>query len=192
MRTWLPSCSSHSGCRGGRPKIALFHYPGLGSPIVQLKVVERGAEPSKNVCLRRSAIALLSLLGAMASAHAQIGGGHGHRQRDQQQTPQNSPALTPLPAVPEIWPRLDDGALICKSRDDLVRYQTQVANGVSAGQTSKCHTIQKHTGIQILDHDGISRTQIVTTDESKETGWTNSYLPSTPPPSIAKGPGAGK
>src|SRR5712671_6291162 len=76
----------------------------------------------------------------------------------------------------------------------LVRYQTQIANSASAtttaGQASDCHTISKQTGIQILDHDGPSRTQIVTTDESKETGWTNSYLPSTPPPSVAKSTGA--
>ena len=140
------------------------------------------------------AIALLLLLSAMASAHAQIGGGHGRRQNNQQQTPQQSPAPT-APFLPEIWPRLEEGALICKSRDDLVRYQTQIANGSSIttpGQPPDCHTIRKQTGIQILAHDGPSRTQIVTTDESKETGWTNSHLPSTPPPSVAKGPGAGK
>ena len=143
-------------------------------------------------------MALMLLLGAMASAHAQISGGRGHRQGDQQQqqqTPQKrSPAPTPLPPVPEIWPRLEDGAVICKSRDDLVKYQTQIANSKSAtaGQASDCHTIRKQTGIQILDHDGSSRTQIVTTDASKETGWTNSYLPSTPPPSVAKSPNAGK
>jgi hypothetical protein len=140
-------------------------------------------------------MALLLLFGAMASAHAQIGGSHGRRQKNQQQTPQQSRAPTTAPALPEIWPRLEDGALICKSRDDLVRYQTQIANAASAttaGQMPDCHTIRKQTGIQILDHDGPSRTQIVTTDESKETGWTNSYLPSTPPPSVAKGPGAGK
>jgi hypothetical protein len=145
-------------------------------------------------------MALMLLLGAMASAHAQISGGRGHRQGDQQQqqqTPQKrTPAPTPLPPVPEIWPRLEDGALICKSRDDLARYQTQVANGgasaATSGQASACHTIRKQTGIQILDHDGPSRTQVVTTDESKETGWTNSYLPSTPPPSVAKSTGAGK
>ena len=139
-------------------------------------------------------MALLLLLGAMASAHAQIGGGHGRRQNHQQQTPQKTP--TPeMPALPEIWPRLEDGALICKSRDDLVRYQTQMASSASdatPGPAPDCHTIRKRTGIQILAHDGPSRTQIVTTDESKETGWTNSYLPSTPPPSVAKGPGAGK
>jgi hypothetical protein len=135
----------------------------------------------------------LLVFGAIASAHAQIPG-HTHAQKDQQQTPQKTP--TPeMPAVPEIWPRLEDGALICKSREDLVRYQTQVTNGASdatAGPAPDCHTIRKRTGIQILAHDGPSRTQIVTTDDSKETGWTNSYLPSTPPHSAAKGPGAGK
>ena len=143
---------------------------------------------------RGVAMALLLLLGAMASAHAQIGGGHGRRQNNQQQTPQRSPAPT-TPFLPEIWPRLEEGALICKSRDDLVRYQTQIGNASSVttpGQAPDCHTIRKQTGIQILAHDGPSRTQIVTTDESKETWWTNSYLPSTPPPSVAKGPGAGK
>jgi hypothetical protein len=141
------------------------------------------------------AIALLLFLGAMASAHAQIGGGRGRRQQNQQQTPQQSPAPTAPAAVPEIWPRLEDGALICKSRDDLVRYQAQIANGASAITAEKgpdCHTIRKQTGIQILDHDGPSRTQIVTTDQSKETGWTNSYLPATPPPSVAKGSGGRK
>src|ERR1700720_2539563 len=53
---------------------------------------------------RGLAMALLLLLGAMASAHAQIGGGHGRRQNNQQQTPQRSPAPT-TPFLPEIWPR---------------------------------------------------------------------------------------
>jgi hypothetical protein len=39
-------------------------------------------------------MALLLLLGAMASAHAQIGGGHGRRQNNQRQTRQQSPAPT--------------------------------------------------------------------------------------------------
>jgi hypothetical protein len=109
---------------------------------------------------------LLLLLGAMASAHGQIGGGHGRRQNNQQQTPQQSPAPT-TSFLPEIWPRLEEGALICRSRDDLVKYQTRIANGSSAAalaQAPDCHTIRKQTGIQILAHDGPSRTQIVMTD----------------------------
>ena len=163
--------------------------------MITLSRPEHQATPQGRVSLGVGwPMALLLLLGSMASAHAQIGGGHGRRQNNQQQSPQRSPAPT-TPFLPEIWPRLEEGALICKSRDDLVRYQTQIANGSSAttpGQAPDCHTIRKQTGIQILAHDGPSRTQIVTTDESKETWWTNSYLPSTPPPSVAKGPGAGK
>jgi len=49
---------------------------------------------------RRLSIALLLFLGAMASAHAQIGAGsHGRRQKNQQETPQQSPAPT-TPSLP--------------------------------------------------------------------------------------------
>jgi hypothetical protein len=162
---------------------------------------DTGCSPRANIgrvgpSWRRPALALILLLAETASAYAQMGGGRGGRQRDQQQAPPKSQAPTPLPALPEIWPRLEAGALICKSRDDLVRYQTQIANSASAaptaGQPSECRTISKQTGIQILDRDGPSRTQITTTDEAKETGWTNSYLPATPPPSVAKNAGAAK
>jgi hypothetical protein len=132
----------------------------------------------------------LLLLGAMASADAR-----GGRQTNQQQTPQQSPAPTPPASVPEPWPRLDVGAVLCTSRDDLVKYQTQMANGASvatAGRASGCHTVREQTGIKILDSDGPSRTQIVTTDESKETGWTDAYLPSTPTSSVAKSAGVGE
>ena len=139
-------------------------------------------------------MALLLLLNAMASAHAQIGGGHSRRQNNQQQTRQQSPAPT-TPFLPEIWPRLEEGALICKSRDDLVRYQTQIANGSSATtpeQAPDCHTIREQTGIQILAHDGPSRTQIVTRASPKRPGGPIATCRRTPPPSLAKGAGAGK
>jgi hypothetical protein len=131
------------------------------------------------------ALALVLLLAAMAPAAAQISGGGGHGQRGQQQTPQQSPTPTPtIPNVPEPWPRLEGGALLCKSRDGLVKYQTDIGKGtgvIAAQLDTDCHSIRKQTGIQILDRDGPSRTQVVTTDDAKETGWTNTYLPDTPP-----------
>jgi hypothetical protein len=141
---------------------------------------------------RALAMLLVLLIVATAPTYAQMGGGHRHRQNDQQRTPQEVPA--PPPPVPEVWPRLEDGAVICKSRDDLLRYQTQIANSANAPTAEpipNCRTIRTRTGIEILARDGPSRTQIVTTDESKETGWTNSYLPLAPP-SSAKGTSAGK
>jgi hypothetical protein len=169
-------------------RIAMAHLEGRRPP--------GNAAPARHLW-RMLAMALL-LLGAAARAHAQIGRGHGGRQKDQQETPQRtppqSPAPTPPPAVLKPWPRLDAGALLCKSRDDLLRYQTQVADGASAAtarKTSDCRAIEKQTGIQILDTEGPSRTQIATTDEPRKTGWTNTYLPSTLP-SDAKGAGGEK
>jgi len=151
------------------------------------------ARPHHQWC--RLTIVLMLLYGGMASSNAQMGGGHGGRQKNQQQAPQQSAAPTPPTAVPEPWPRLDTGAILCKSRDDLVRHQMQIAAGPSVaapGPTPDCGIIQKQTAIQILDRDGLSRTHVVLTDETKQTGWTDSYLPSTPPPSVATSANAGK
>jgi hypothetical protein len=120
--------------------------------------------------------ALLLIFGAMASAHAQSSGGPGGRQQKLPTTPT---------AIPEQGAQLDVGAVLRKSLDDLVRDQTQIPAGPATqitGHGPDCHTIRKQTGIEILDRDGASRTQVVTTDESKQAGWTNAYLRSTPPP----------
>ena len=75
------------------------------------------------------ATALMMLLTVAGASHAQMGGGHGGRQRSQQPAPQPQPSTAPTPSklMPEIWPRLDIGAILCKSRDDLVRYQMTVS-----------------------------------------------------------------
>jgi hypothetical protein len=136
-------------------------------------------------------LVLLLLLGAAPAVEAQAIGGDRYS-RPQQPQPRDEPQPPPIPnpkeheAVPEPWPRLEVGALLCKSRDDLVKYQTKIADGANAAtaeQSLDCHKLRKQTGIQILDHDGPSRTQVVTTDKAKETGWTNTYLPATPPQS---------
>jgi hypothetical protein len=121
------------------------------------------------------------------SGNAQTGGGHGGRQRHQQQPAQ--PAVAPTPTiVKEPWPRLDTGAVLCNSRDDLVRYQTPGTNDpndVAPHQAAECQLIQQRTAIRILDRDGASRTHVVSTDAAQLTGWTNAYLPSTRPTSVA-------
>ncbi len=140
-------------------------------------------------------IALMLLLGGVSSANAQMGagqmgggqmgGGHGGRQRSQQKAPQQTPAPPAPAAVPEPWPRLDSGAILCKSRDDLVNYQTQTvagSSGSATGQAPDCLVIQTRTAIKILDRDGPSRSHVISTDAQKQTGWTNAYLPATPPP----------
>ncbi|MGO8916353.1 MAG: hypothetical protein ACLQJR_10635 [Stellaceae bacterium] len=140
-------------------------------------------------------VALIALLAGVASAQAQMPGGRGanqpggSQQGNQQRAPQ-SPAPAPVKIVPEPWPRLDVGAILCKSRDDLVRYQMKIGGDPAAaapGPAPDCQVIRKQIAIQILDRDGPSRTQIVSTDAAKQTGWTNTYLPATPPASDTAG-----
>ena len=160
--------------------------------------------------LRPLTIALLLLLVGATSANAQMGGGmmgggmmdggqmgggHGGRQRNQQKAPQPTPAPPPPVARPLPWPRLDIGAILCKSRDDLVRLQTQDIAGSDSeatGPAPACFIIQKATGIKILDRDGPSRSHIISTDAPKETGWTNAYLPDTPPLGVTATATAGR
>jgi hypothetical protein len=138
---------------------------------------------------RTLTIALTLLLLAVASSNAQmgggqLGGGRGGRQNHQQPGTQQSAAPPPPKAVPEVWPRLDVGAILCKSRDDLVRRQTQIAAGpgvAASGPAPDCSIIQNQTGIQVLDRDGPSRTHVSLTDQTKQTGWTDTYLPATRP-----------
>lgn len=155
-------------------------------------------KPAHRAC-QRQALALLLLLGAAGAAQAQLtggpvggssaggsfggpmGGGRGNHQGQALKAP---PPAPPAPVAPEPWPRLDVGAIFCKSRDDLVTYQTQTTNGgAGSSQPVSCTLIHALTAIQILDRDGPSRTHVVTTDASKQSGWTNAYLPATAPAS---------
>jgi hypothetical protein len=150
-------------------------------------------------------IALIMLLIGVASANAQMiggqigggpmGGGHGGRQRNQQKTPQPTPAPPSPAAIPVPWPRLDSGTVLCKSRDDLISFQTRAAAASSdstTGSAPDCLIIQTRTAIKILDRDGPSRSHVISTDSTKQTGWTNAYLPATPPAGVTTTATAGR
>jgi len=125
-------------------------------------------------------VVLLIFIGTI-SAHAQIAGGHGGRQKTQQQTSKTSAAPTTPESVSDMASQLLPGAILCSSDSDLVKYQKAVTVGFGSplDQILGCHAVQQATNVEILDHDGSSRTQVVTTDDAQQKGWTNSYLPSS-------------
>jgi len=142
------------------------------------------------------AAGLILLLGFVASANAQMslspidpymGAGRGGSRGESRQTGKPAPHIADLPPVKEPWPRLDTGAVLCRSRDDLLRYQARAVASSDGGAAPDCHAIRQRTPIQILDRDGPSHTHVVATGDAKQTGWTNAYLPATPPPSAAAG-----
>jgi hypothetical protein len=116
------------------------------------------------------------------------GSGMGHHQRRGGQSngqPQQAAAPPPLPVVRAPWPRLDSGAILCKSRDDLISYQKKAEAGAGApgtGQEPDCRIVEQTMAIQILNREGIASTEVAVTGAPKQTGWTDAYLPSTPSP----------
>ncbi len=93
---------------------------------------------------------------------------------------QATKATTPgVPAPPSAWPRLDPGSVICRSEDDLAR-RAAIMRGEPAGPVD-CRPISQPTAIQIVHRAGPGRTEVQVTGRT-ETGWTDAWLPPTPPP----------
>lgn len=93
--------------------------------------------------------------------------------------PAPKPKLPDVPAPPSAWPRLDPGAVICRSEDDLM-HRAAMLRGEPAGPAD-CRPITMPTAIQVLHRAGPGRTEVKLTARD-ETGWTDAWLPGTPPP----------
>ena len=97
---------------------------------------------------------------------------------------QNKAPPPPPRAPPTVWPRLDPGAVLCRTADDLDRHAANMIARVSGGgtQTADCRIIAQPTGIQIVSREGPGRTQVTLTTPDKATGWTDAWLPDKAPP----------
>ena len=92
--------------------------------------------------------------------------------------------LPPPRALPTVWPRLDPGAVLCRTSDDLDRHAANMVARVSGGDTqaADCRIIAQPTGVQIVSRDGPGRTQVQLTAPDNATGWTDAWLPDRAPP----------
>jgi hypothetical protein len=92
----------------------------------------------------------------------------------------------PLPprVQPSTWPRLDPGAVLCRTEDDLARHAANMVARVSGGesQPADCQLIAQPTGIQILSRQGPGRTEVKLKVPGNATGWTDAWLPDKAPP----------
>lgn len=95
-----------------------------------------------------------------------------------------APAPPPRRAQPAVWPRLDPGAVLCRTEDDLDRHASNMTARVSGGDTqaADCRIIALPTGIQILSRQGLGRTQVKLSTPGNVTGWTDAWLPDRAPP----------
>jgi hypothetical protein len=94
-----------------------------------------------------------------------------------------APAAPPPRAPVAVWPRLDPGAVICKTSDDLERHAANNTARVSGGDTqpADCRVINQPTGIQILSRQGPGSTQVKLSNPANVIGWTDVWLPDKAP-----------
>lgn len=94
-----------------------------------------------------------------------------------------APSAPPPRAQPAVWPRLDPGAILCQTADDLDRHAANMTARVNGGETlaANCRIIALPTGIQILSRQGLGRTQVKLSSADNATGWTDAWLPDKAP-----------
>jgi len=86
---------------------------------------------------------------------------------------------------PDAWPRLDRGAFICRTEDDLLRLAASRRGEPVA--TPNCQVIRSATAVSIVKRAGPGRTQVSITDQNGTGGWTDAWLPEKAPPIGGKG-----
>lgn len=91
--------------------------------------------------------------------------------------------LPDVRAQPLAWPRLDPGAVLCRTEADLERLAARRA-GQAVDGTIDCQIIRTPTAISIVQRSGPGRVevQISGAKTGSSPGWTDAWLPDKAPP----------
>ena len=90
-----------------------------------------------------------------------------------------------VPSRASAWPRLDPGAVFCRTEADLQRL-VAFRRG-QPGERPNCQLIHAPTAISIVKRAGLGQTEVTLTDQDGLDGWTDAWLPDRPPPYTGKG-----
>lgn len=107
--------------------------------------------------------------GMMGGPGMGMGGGGAPRQRA---------IAPPPPRLIPTGPRLEPGALFCRSLEDLRRrVALQSGAAASAGPAPSCRTLPGALSITVVSRAGPGAAQVQTVGAQPETGWTDAWLP---------------
>jgi hypothetical protein len=82
----------------------------------------------------------------------------------------------------QAWPRLDAGAALCRSEDDLDRLAAR-HRGETVDGPIGCQIMRAATPITIVQRKGPGRTEVRTNNpDAGGSGWTDVWLPERAPP----------
>jgi hypothetical protein len=89
--------------------------------------------------------------------------------------------LPDVKAQPQAWPRLDPGAALCRTEDDLDRLAAR-RGGETVNGPIDCQMVRAPTAVSIVQRKGPGKTEVaVTVPKDSETGWTDVWLPAKAP-----------
>ncbi len=88
----------------------------------------------------------------------------------------------PNPNAQNIWPRLDAGAVFCRTEDDLAMHSRVVAakldnTPLDPMPRPECVIINQATPIDIVERAGLGKTEVRIKEATPKTGWTDAFLP---------------
>nr|WP_294527448.1 hypothetical protein [uncultured Rhodopila sp.] len=94
----------------------------------------------------------------------------------------------PPPGPPEVkgplqaWPRLEAGAVLCRTEDDLDRLAAR-HRGEAVGGPIGCQIMRASTPITVIQRKAQGRTEVRTNNPNAGgSGWTDVWLPERAPP----------
>ena len=133
---------------------------------------------------RRLALLLAALSCAPALAQTpDVAGlpGRGHHGRQGQGGQPGHAKAAEMKIPPEMWPRLDRGALLCASLDGLRARAASLEDGGGPQPLPPgCRPIAQATKVTVLDRVPPGAAE-VSVDATRERGWTDAWLPDKPP-----------
>jgi hypothetical protein len=90
------------------------------------------------------------------------------------------PGPPEVKAQPLAWPRLDPGAVLCRTEADLARLSARRGGDNTAGPAD-CRIVAIATAVTIVARKGPGRTQVQVGGSADTTGWTDVWLPEKAP-----------
>ena len=146
--------------------------------------------PGPTLALLACGLAASSFAPAFAqTADTPDASGRPHRGHQSREDPGGAKAgakSTEMKIPPEIWPRLDRGALFCASLDGLkARAQALAQDSGPQPLPPGCRPITQPTKVTVLDRVPPAAAQ-VRVDATRELGWTDAWLPERPPGTPAR------